>query len=79
MGNFVGRDGDDSDTAERNDRQRDGVVAGEDRESLGYNVEHFGDLRNVAAGFFYAGDIGDFAQAARVAGSMLAEVRPGTL
>src|SRR6267143_1993025 len=55
--NFVRHHGDDAASAKRDDRERDGVVAGENDEVLRHRVQNRGHLRDVAGGFLDADDI----------------------
>ena len=72
--NFVGGNRDDADAAQRDDRQSDGVVAGEDEKCFGHGVDGLGNLGHVAAGFFDAHDVGNLGQARQGCGF---EVRGG--
>ena len=60
--NFVGHDRDDADAAQSDDRQRDGVVAGENQEIFRHGSANFGDLPDVSAGFLDGHDVRDFGQ-----------------
>ncbi len=62
-GNFVRGHGNDSDSAQGNHWQRNGIVAGENQEAFGHGVADFGDLADVAAGFFHSENVGHFGQA----------------
>ena len=76
---FVGGDGDNADAAERDDRERDRVVPGENEERLGHQADRLRDLGHIAAGFFTPTMLGISARRTRVAGSRFAAVRLGTL
>src|SRR5579883_681875 len=49
--------------AEGHERDRDGIVAGKDREPRRHFVQHVGHLRDVTGGFFDADDVFDLRQA----------------
>ena len=60
---FVGNDGDDAAAAEGDERERDGVVAGEDDEVFWDGVEDRGHLRDIARSFLDANNIFNFGEA----------------
>src|SRR6266404_1016054 len=62
-GNFVGGDGDQAAAAERDEGKRQGVVAGEDEEILGNEVEDGAHLGDAAGGFLDADDVLDLGEA----------------
>src|SRR6266403_27440 len=62
-GNFVGGDGDQAAAAERNQRKRQGVVAGDDEEILGNEIEDGAHLGDAAGGFLDADDVLDLGEA----------------
>src|SRR2546421_5121092 len=76
---FVGNDGDDAAAPERDERERDGVVTGEDDEVFRDGVQNRGHLGDVARSFFDATMVSISASRFTVAVSMLTPVRPCTL
>ena len=56
-GNFVGSDGNDAATTERDERESDGVVPREYEEIAGDGVEDGGHLSDVSRGFLDSGDV----------------------
>src|SRR6266446_3951368 len=62
-GNFVGGDGDQAAAAERDEGKSQGVVAGEDEEILGNEVEDGAHLGDAAGGFLDADDVLDLGEA----------------
>jgi hypothetical protein len=56
-GNFVGSDGNDAATAERDEGKSDGIVAREYKEIIGDGVEDSGHLSDVSRGFLDADDV----------------------
>ncbi len=62
-GDFIGCDGDHSNAAQSDYRQRNRIVAGENQETFASAADGFGDLSHVAACFFHADDVRDLAEA----------------
>jgi hypothetical protein len=62
-GNFVGHDRDNPNPAKSDHRQRYRIVAGKDEKIFRHGSANFGDLTNVAAGFFDGDDVRDLGQA----------------
>src|SRR6267143_4005104 len=60
---FVGDDGDDAAPTQRDERERDGVVAGEDDEVIRHSIEYRCHLGDVTRGFLDANNIFDFGEA----------------
>ena len=56
-GNFVGRDGDQAVATEGNERERQRVVARENEEIFGHEIEDGAHLGNVPGGFLEADDV----------------------
>src|SRR6202521_2161650 len=67
-GDFVGNDRNHAPAAERNNRERDGVIAGKHDEVILHSVENRSHLRDVARGFLDANDVFNFGEALYRAG-----------